>query len=191
MTTARKLVDRLGLGINSVVILGVFAPVGLAISRNFSMAKNGRWNFSRSLFTSIIDIGALASFRLNNENDEVSTLPEIKLENIVSPGLYGVLGLPRIPISIGGGYQVGPVLSEVSADKLTLGSKSKKRSVFIAVDIPLLNFWTKPGKFQLSKKGQTSYIFCAKILSKPYINKFKNLYLKRNEQYFCEDFQFL
>lgn len=133
-------------------VAGVFAPVGLAFSRNFSLAKNGRGNFSASLFTSIIDIGALASFRLDTENDKISTLPEIKLENIISPGLYGIIGLPRVPISIGGGYQVGPVLREVTADNLTLGSKSNRWSLFVAVDIPLVNFWTRSRKVYVQRK---------------------------------------
>lgn len=121
-------------------VTGVFAPVGLAFSRNFRIRKA---NFSATLFGSVIDIGSLASYRISSENDAVETLPEIKLENIISPGAYFVLGLPRIPVSIGYGYQITPQLREVTADALTLKNRADRWAGFISVDIPLANLWTR------------------------------------------------
>ena len=123
---------------------GVFAPVGIAFSRNFRICKA---NFSATLFGSIIDIGALASYRLDSENDDIEAVPEIKLENIISPGAYLILGLPRIPISLGIGYQIGPQLREVSADSnVILENQYERIAGFIAVDIPLMNFYSRSRK---------------------------------------------
>lgn len=127
---------------NKAKALGVFAPVGIAVSRGFHIGKS---NFSASIFGSLIDIGALASYRL--KDDELETVPEIKLENIVSPGAYFILGLPKIPISIGYGYQIGPRLREVTAtSNTTVENKYERWAGFIAVDIPLINFYSKPRK---------------------------------------------
>jgi len=120
---------------------GIFAPVGIAVSRNFRICKA---NFSASLFGSIIDVGALASYRLNGDNGKVETLPQVKLENIISPGAYLVLGLPRIPISIGYGYQISPQLRGVSDTSVKLENRADRWAGFIAVDIPLANLWSKP-----------------------------------------------
>jgi len=127
---------------NTAKALGVFAPVGIAASHSFRLGKS---NFSATLFGSLIDIGALAAYRLNDENLEV--VPDIKLEHIVSPGGYFILGLPKLPISIGYGYQIGPRLREVKADSNVLVENQYDRwSAFIVVDIPLLNFYSKPRK---------------------------------------------
>jgi len=120
---------------------GVFAPVGIAVSRSFYFKEKDR--FSLSLFGSLVDVGALASYRIKTQSSEVSTLPEIKLENIISPGAYLVLGLPRIPISIGYGYQISPQLRSVNDQSVELGERADRWSGFIAVDIPLVNIWSK------------------------------------------------
>lgn len=123
-------------------VAGVFAPVGLAISRNFRICKT---NWSLTAFGTIIDVGALASYRLG-DNDQVERVPDITLKNIFAPGAYLVLGFPRIPISIGYGYQLTPQLRNVTSNAIQLNDHANRLSGFIAVDIPLVNFWSRSRK---------------------------------------------
>ncbi len=114
---------------------GLMAPLGIAVS------KGGRWG-AVSLYTTLIDVGALVSFRFNDSDAEM--LPEFKLQNIVSPGVHLIYGIPNLPISVGGGLQFGPQLREVTIDNATITSSAYRSSIFVAVDIPLFNIYTKP-----------------------------------------------
>jgi hypothetical protein len=140
---------------------GLSTPVGISMSWGRE-SKKGNYS-SISLFASLIDIGALASFRFNvadsvaikdvNGNDtmaSVSELPEIKLENIFAPGFYVVYGIPKAPVSFGVGAQYSPQLRkvELTPEDLTLPKIDVQSSLlrfqfFVAIDIPLLNFYSK------------------------------------------------
>ena len=126
--------------------MGVNAPIGVTISGShkgfFTKDATKDTDASSSLFITLLDIGAVTSFRFGN--NEVEELPEIKLENVFTPGLYYVYGFPRAPISFGLGGQLGPQLRGLTEDGTDLGSNlSFSFRAFIAVDIPLLNFYTK------------------------------------------------
>ncbi len=129
-------------GVESKVIvntMGMAAPVGVAFSKGFG--KNNRGSIS--LFGSLVDIGAVTAFRFTN--DSIGTLPELTLQNIIAPGAYLVIGIPGVPISLGGGWQHGPLLRKVMATSIETSTVFNNRlSVFLAVDIPILNFFTKP-----------------------------------------------
>lgn len=118
-------------------ISGVYAPIGITISKGL-----GKKGGSLSLFVSVIDIGSVASFRLTDTSTE--KLPKLTLQNIFAPGAGIVYGIPKWPISIGYSYQFGPVLREITAtDKVTSDKPNSRWQFFLAVDIPLLNFYTK------------------------------------------------
>lgn len=143
-------------------IFGVHAPIGITGSYG-SINKNGKTNGSLSAFLTILDIGSVTQFRLQNpivevDGSEMKTtsfneLPEIKLENIFAPGGYLVYGFPSLPISLGCGWQYGPALrgitinqeAELNQEILTnnIVSSSWSWRLFIAVDIPLLNLYSK------------------------------------------------
>ncbi len=120
--------------------LGVNAPVGVALSWGHNTTKRSG---SSSLYFPLIDIGAVTSFRFGD--DQTEELPEIKLENIFAPGVYYVYGFPKAPVSLGLGGQFGPQLREITlTDNSNLDNGiSFTLQFFIAVDIPLLNFYTK------------------------------------------------
>jgi hypothetical protein len=82
-------------------------------------------------------------YRLSDDSSSIKQ--EIKLENIISPGGYIVYGLPTpLPISFGYGAQYGPTLYKVSSSSVNIADKPGWRSHwFIAIDIPLINFWSK------------------------------------------------
>ncbi len=118
-------------------ISGVYAPVGVTLSRGLGKNKG-----SLSLLVSVIDIGAVASFRFTDTSTE--KLPKLTLQNIFAPGFGLVYGVPKWPISIGYSYQFGPVLREINAtDKVVSDKPNKRWQFFLGVDIPLINFYTK------------------------------------------------
>jgi hypothetical protein len=92
---------------------------------------------------SVIDIGAITSFRL--VNDDTETLPEFNWNNILAPGMYYVNGLKNTPLSWGLGLQYGPQLRDIEKDGTTLELSDSLFSVrlFLSVDIPIFNFYTR------------------------------------------------
>jgi hypothetical protein len=147
---------------------GLTAPVGISISRGHSVFfintpaagwDKGRYGWSTSLFISLIDIGALASYRFEESETAVNdsatvTVPQvatIQLKNIISPGAFLSIGIPKSPLSINAGVQLGPNLRSVKAAEdsaTTTNSYADKLywrwSISVVVDIPILNFYTKP-----------------------------------------------
>jgi hypothetical protein len=120
--------------------LGVIAPIGLEISKGMSFL----FFKSLSLFASVIDLGAVTAFRYRDDTTE--RLPHLSLENIIAPGVYGVLGLKSMPISIGAGIQYGPQLRKINigGEGNEIDSSAWRFNLFIAVDIPLLKFYNRP-----------------------------------------------
>ena len=141
--------------------IGLTAPVGVALSWGNVFVKGG----SLSVFVPLIDLGAIASYRLGNntvttgtDTLKTTTIPNIQLKNIVSPGLFLSYGFPNLPISMNVGYQLAPTLRSITVvnnantvvDPSTSGlanqyaSKLYSRfSISFLVDIPLLNFYTR------------------------------------------------
>ena len=116
-------------------VFGISAPIG--INTSFGFKKGG----AISIFGSLVDIGAFTAFRLKDQDSD--DLPELKLKNIFSPGVFLIYGLPEVPISLGVGYQRGPNLREVNPDAFGLEESSGERlSIILGVDIPVFNFFT-------------------------------------------------
>ena len=112
------------------------APLGITISAGLGDAG------SISLYGTILDIGALTAFRFADATTK--DLPEFTFQNVYTPGLYLVYGIPRVPLSIGVGYQNGPNLRGVvidpnSGDLSFEMAEGYRWNAFIGVDIPLLN----------------------------------------------------
>lgn len=125
---------------------GLSSPVGVAFSWG-NYKKNTTCDCydekgSMSIFLSLVDIGAFSTFRFND--NETEELPDVSFSNIFSPGLYLVKGLPNIPVSVGLGGQLGPQLRKIEATKInTTDGLNASFKLFVAVDIPLINFYTK------------------------------------------------
>ena len=139
-------------GNNSKV--GVTAPVGIAFNRGLGHYNNGTAIGSLSLYGTLIDVGAIAGYRLNDDSTALDQ--KVTLNDIFTPGdlVYGI-GLPfkwlsYVPLSVGYGWQYGSKLYYKKGDgKLAISDKSRWRdNWFVAIDIPLTNFWTKNYKRQ-------------------------------------------
>jgi hypothetical protein len=119
---------------------GLTAPVGVAFSWGNKGKKGGS---SYTLFVPLIDIGTVAAFRFANDSSSLSST--IQLKNIVSPGLYFYYGIRKTPLSVGIGAQMGPQLRNITAQDININKKAYIRyGLTVVVDIPLLNFFTRP-----------------------------------------------
>lgn len=132
---------------------GLTAPIGIAISwgkkgcgkseealasLNTGKAKGS----SYTIFASLIDIGAAAAFRFGDTTSSITST--IQLKNIIAPGLYFYYGFRNSPFSLGLGAQVGPQLRKISSNDINIGKEIYLRfGLSFAVDLPLLNFYTK------------------------------------------------
>lgn len=142
---------------------GVTAPIGIAFSWGHKkflwLGKENQNHWSYSAFISLVDIGALAAFRFTNDSTKLtngnstdtataSSSPTIQLKNIFSPGLFLSIGIPKSPLSVNLGVQIGPNLRSVSVTNnnanINFNNKMYWRySVSLCVDLPLLNLYTK------------------------------------------------
>jgi hypothetical protein len=126
----------------SSFVMGVTAPVGVAFSFGKLGSSATRGGKSVSIFLPLIDVGSLATFRLSDDSSEVAS--EVKLKNIISPGLYLYYGFGKCPISLGIGGQLGPQLRTVTAKDINVDKNYYFRfGVNLTVDIPFFNFYTK------------------------------------------------
>jgi len=128
-----------------VGVVGVYAPVGLAFSWGGKKSILNPGAFS--VFVSIIDLGPLVSYRFKNTNDTLANNINIRLSQIISPGLHLVWGIPKVPLSLGGGFCYIPLLTQVETNSIKVNKVDNspfRAQIFLAVDIPLLNFHNKP-----------------------------------------------
>ena len=115
------------------------APIGIDVA--FGTKKGG----AISAFISVVDLGAVVSFRL--QDPLTHDLPELKLENIVAPGLHLFYGIPKTPISIGAGVQMAPSLRKYTANSTVINADYAIRyGLTAAVDIPIFSFFNQAGR---------------------------------------------
>ena len=127
--------------------IGITAPIGVAFSNGRDKLDTStgkykkKWSFS--FFISMIDIGALTTYRFFDPDTE--SVPEITLVNIFSPGIFFVHGAKESLFSFGYGTQIGPQLQKVTKDSIKTNSGvTLSFKLFFTVDIPLLYLQTKP-----------------------------------------------
>jgi hypothetical protein len=143
-------------GDQTAPVVGVTAPLGIAFNwgnigngkRNKSLnevellKKSKRGGQSISLFIPLIDVGALATFRIGDDSSHVAS--EVELANIIAPGLYGYWGFGKVPVSIGIGGQIGPQLRKINAEDVNVDKNFYIRfGLNVVVDIPFFNFYTR------------------------------------------------
>jgi hypothetical protein len=112
---------------------GITAPIGF--TTGFGFRKGG----SLSLFTGILDVGAIAQYELKTDPTSGATTaePEIDWGNILSPSIQVVYGFPwYLPVSAGVGYQWLANTASVKSKDFEL---TPRVNFFIAFDIPILN----------------------------------------------------
>ncbi len=112
------------------------APIGIDVSHGLPN------NSSLSVFMSVVDLGAVVSYRLGDPNTR--SLPELKLANVLAPGFQLMYGLRNSPIAIGAGIQMAPPLRKYSTDDAVINSDIGIRAgISATVDIPIFSIYNK------------------------------------------------
>ncbi|MBL7814592.1 MAG: hypothetical protein JNL70_06270 [Saprospiraceae bacterium] len=137
-------------------ITGVTAPIGLSFNFGGLGEKNNsdsefdlndkkykkKHYQSLSAFVSVIDIGAVLSYRW--ADDQAQGLPQsIEWAQVIAPGLHLVYGFPNLPLTLNAGVQVAPKLRKVTLDN---GNELKNTdflrfSLALTTDISIFNFY--------------------------------------------------
>lgn len=131
-----------GLSAGQEILTNVGANPYYAVTTPIGVSFN--WGFknygSIGILASVLDIGALTAFRFQDDN--VNDFPDLKFENVLAPGGYLVYGVPKYPISVGIGAQLGPNLRTVTNGNLVTQASGWRWGAFIAVDIPIVSIYT-------------------------------------------------
>lgn len=130
-------------------------PAKSIIDTNDSLISKNRFfsGSSFSVFVTIIDVGAIAAFRLQDDETPVST---VQWSNIIAPGFYLSFGLGNSPLALNIGAQYGPGLRRVEAKEtegqtaadLTIDSRAFRYGIGLVVDIPLYNIYSREEKIK-------------------------------------------
>lgn len=149
-------------------VYGVTAPIGISLSKTFGrkftadslsddlirnpdkirLAKKNIYKRGTSTFTlmaSVIDIGAVVSYRFNNTRDSV--LPQqVRWEQVFSPGIMLACGFRNTPIVINAGYQYTPQLRKIDSqvpDPKNRQYNANRFFIGLMFDLPLANLWQR------------------------------------------------
>ena len=121
---------------------GLYAPVGISVSTGLGKNYGG----AITLFSSLIDVGSIVSYRLKQGNtDELKQ--EVRLESIVSPSaqlLFEII--PRTPIAIGIGWRRTPKLFYTDDNVFTVVKPKDVINLSFLIDIPILTIKNSPFK---------------------------------------------
>ncbi|HXB12382.1 MAG TPA: hypothetical protein VNZ45_10370, partial [Bacteroidia bacterium] len=120
---------------------GINAPIGFSISRGLCKKHGGAITF----FTSIIDVGGLASNRLvNGMTDSLKQV--VTLESIFSPSAQVMIEIPyvRSPIALCVGIRGTPKLSFSNGNQFVVIPSRDVFNVSILIDIPFFTLYNKP-----------------------------------------------
>lgn len=125
-------------------VFGLASPIGVAASwgHRLLFIPTGKYEWSTSVYVSLVDLGAVAAFRF--KDTVTQQVPTIQLKDIFSPGAFLSIGIPKTPLSFNLGAQVGPNLRIVNDKENEYDNNVYWRfSSSLLVDIPILNFYTK------------------------------------------------
>ena len=118
---------------------GLFLPIG------FEYTFSGTKPAYHGLFVSLLDVGAVGSFNLSNDDD--LDVPSLRWDQVFSPGLFYTRGFKKIPVTWGAGLRYTPALRKIDVgdeDPVAVALLDGKTlsalqfNVFIAVDVPLV-----------------------------------------------------
>jgi hypothetical protein len=143
-------------------VTGLSAPIGLTFSKTFGKRRcpdigedyinnpdrlkltrrhikyRSHWNLAMTF--SIVDIGAVVSYRLSNNSSEA--LPkEVKWEQFLAPGIHFGLGIPSTPLLVMAGAQYNPKLRKIEEADAFYNTFRIYTGIFF--DLPLINLWEK------------------------------------------------
>lgn len=146
---AWELLEQDGTWADGGVAAGVFMPIGVevqlrgktALPSNLRDSRCTIWLFcSAGLYISVIDLGALATYRLSG-TEQAEVAPNTTLRQVFAPGAFLTLGLRRTPLALLVGGQLMPGLRSVTDPNGESREVSAIRgSLGITADVTLFRF---------------------------------------------------
>lgn len=112
-------------------VLAPTVPVGFAISKLLGPSWKHPQSFS--LYVSLLDLGAMMTYRLASEN-EFGTY-KLTYKNIFKPGLQLHWNIQRTPFYLGAGWQTGAQFREV--DDREISFRSSRFFMAFGIDVPI------------------------------------------------------
>jgi hypothetical protein len=123
---------------NTAKFAGAYFPVGVELGHPMNVRYVRSVIRSVGLFAQAIDLGVLATWRLENETSDVASAPKVGVEQVFSPGLHLMLGLRGLPLTVGFGRSISPRLREINTATGTEERNAVRRwALSASVDIPL------------------------------------------------------
>lgn len=122
---------------------GFTAPIGIEFCKG---SKNQNCLISSyGLFLSVIDLGAVVSYRLTKSSDEYNGMPDkITFKQIFAPGASLNFGFKNSPITLRLGVQYTPELRKIREEEIIVNeNKSWRFFLGLSWDIPLLSITPK------------------------------------------------
>lgn len=97
-----------------------------------------------TLTASIVDLGAIVSYRLGNSNDTALN-QTLKWSQFLSPGLHLAVGVPGSPFVISSGIQYTPQLRKYEEAGKVNDKQFNTTRIYLGLmfDLPLFNFWER------------------------------------------------
>jgi len=117
----------------------VYAPLGIATSWGLNKGNAG----AVSIFVSLIDVGSLVAYRLNNSATD-TLKQEVRLESIISPSAQLIYAIPKLPVSICAGVRRTPKLVFEGQTEFRVVKPETVFNLSILIDIPLFNLHVTP-----------------------------------------------
>lgn len=122
--------------------LALWAPIGVSFNYGFG-EKAKKIVGTLGLNVTIIDLGALVSFRLDDDSTDV--LPQFNAQNLLAPGAYITLGRWfNTPLTLGFGAQYGPQLRTISATGADVTGGYWRLNLTLSCDIPFFYMYRRP-----------------------------------------------
>jgi hypothetical protein len=118
---------------------GVYAPVGINVTTG-SIKKHG---LSFTGFVSLLDVGAVAAYRLENGTTE-TLKQEVRLESIFSPSTQLLIELGGSPLAIGCGWRRTPKLFYSDNSSFITVLPKGVFNLSILIDIPIFTISNRP-----------------------------------------------
>lgn len=120
--------------------IGLSVPVGFTLTKGGIGLKN--WSFSA--FVPILDLGVVTAYRIDADNAGISNnLPELSFSNLIAPGAYFIVNLPRSPFSLAAGVQFGPQLRKITVNGAETTASAWRYGLTGTIDVPIFNLFNR------------------------------------------------
>ncbi len=121
---------------------GIYAPIGFA----FSFGTDKVAGEALTLFGSIIDLGGIAAYQINNNNNTTDLKQDLTFESVISPSAQLFYEIPKWPLAVGFGWRMTPKLFYTGDGNLTTVKPESAWHISVLIDIPIFTLYNRPFK---------------------------------------------